>query len=225
MLSAPADEPDLHLEPGIAEQDLRNLFGAAWPAVSSFERLLREHGETRGLIGPREVPKLWSRHLVNSAALGGFLPAQGSVADVGSGAGLPGIVLAALRPELAFHLVEPMQRRIAWLEEVVETLELGNVELHRARAADLHGRLRVDVVTARAVAEIGKLAAWCLPLLRPGGRLLALKGRSATQEVSAASRALGRLGVARTQIHAVDVLGASDPTTVVELTLGRPSRR
>ena len=197
----------------------------AWPTVSAFERLLREHGETRGLIGPRELPKLWSRHLVNSAALSGFLPAAGAVADVGSGAGLPGIVLAALRPDLAFHLVEPMQRRIAWLEEVVEALELPNVELHRARAADLHGRLRVDAVTARAVAEIGKLAAWCLPLLGPGGRLLALKGRSAADEASAASATLRRLGVVRTRIHAVDVLGTSDPTTVVELTVSRPERR
>ena len=193
--------------------------------MAAFEGLLREQGERRGLIGPREVPRLWSRHLANSAALASFLPEAGSVADVGSGAGLPGVVLAAMRPDLAFHLVEPMQRRVDWLEEAVAALGLANVRVRRARAEELHGELEVSVVTARAVAETGKLASWCLPLLEPGGRLLALKGRSAGAEVAAAARALSRLGAAGSELHEVDVLGDGDLTTVVVVTAGRSPRR
>src|SRR5699024_11632078 len=132
----------------------REILGLAWGGAAHFAELLAEEGELRGLIGPRELPKLWTRHVLNSAAVAQFLPEEGSLADVGSGAGLPGVVLALMRPEIEVHLVEPMQRRVEWLLEVVEELDLDNVTVHQVRAEELHGRLRVDVVTARAVAAV-----------------------------------------------------------------------
>ncbi len=132
---------------------------------------------TRGLLGPREADRLWERHLVNSAAAAAALPtAGGLLADVGSGAGLPGIPLAILRPDLTVRLVEPLLRRATFLTEVVAALGLANVEVVRARAEDLHGAWTAATVTARAVAPLDRLAGWCLPLVAPGGSLLALKG-------------------------------------------------
>lgn len=191
------------------------LFGDAWPRVARYTEYLAEHGEERGLIGPREVPRLWSRHIVNSAAVAEFLPASGSVADVGSGAGLPGTVLAAMRPDLRFHLIEPMRRRADWLREVSAWVPLPNAVVHQARAEDVRG-LAVDVVTARAVAPLERLAGWSLPLLRVGGRLVLLKGRRAADEVSAASADLTWLGVGEVRVHEVDLLGSEDVTYVVE---------
>ena len=202
---------------GLSQRALRTFFGESFEGVQRFHDLLQDEGETRGLIGPREVPRLWTRHLLNSAALAGYLPEVGSVADVGSGAGLPGVVLALMRTGLHFHLVEPMQRRIAWLSEVVTELGLTNVTLHHDRAEALRDHLRVDAVTARAVAPLPKLAAWTLPLVRPGGRLVVLKGRQAAGEVDAATPLLRRLGVLRVDLHEVDPLGTGEPTVVVEL--------
>ncbi len=191
------------------------FFGDAWPCVERFAELLARQGELRGFIGPRELPRLWSRHIMNSAALGPYLPTAGSIADVGSGAGLPGIVLAAMRPDLHVHLIEPMQRRAEWLREVTADLALVNVTVHQARAEDVRG-LVVDAVTARAVAPLEKLARWSLPLVRPGGRLVVLKGRTAEDEVRGAQAALRDLGVARIDVHAADPLGTGDLTFVVE---------
>jgi 16S rRNA (guanine527-N7)-methyltransferase len=204
----------------LSAEKLEEFFGSSWQQAARFHALLREQGEQRGLIGPREVSRIWTRHILNSAALTRFLPAAGAVADIGTGAGLPGVVVAVVRPDLDVHLIEPMQRRIVWLEEVVVELDLRNVTLHTARAEELHGVLRVDVATARAVAPLGRLAGWSLPLVRPGGRLVALKGRRAAEEIAGAEKTLGRLGVVRTETHEVDPMGLGDPTTVVELTVG-----
>lgn len=204
-------------ESGLSERALRTFFGESFEGVRRFHDLLQDHGEARGLIGPREVPRLWKRHLLNSAALAGYLPDVGSIADVGSGAGLPGVVLALMRPGLRFHLVEPMQRRVAWLSEVVTELGLTNVTVHLERAEALRDRLQVDAVTARAVAPLPKLAAWSLPLVRAGGRLVVLKGRQAPREVDAARPMLRRLGVLRVDLHEVDPLGMGEPTVVVEI--------
>ncbi|UFU06531.1 16S rRNA (guanine(527)-N(7))-methyltransferase RsmG [Ruania halotolerans] len=195
----------------------RAVLGLAWGGVARFAEMLADQGELRGLIGPRELPRLWTRHVVNSAAVAQFLPAEGSVADVGSGAGLPGVVLALMRPELDVHLIEPMERRITWLSEVVEELDLDNVQLHHGRAEELHGRLKVSVATARAVAALDKLARMTLPLVEPGGRLLAQKGRRAAEEVSRADSVLRQLGGANVRIHEVDLLGDGDVTRVVEV--------
>lgn len=159
-----------------------------------YAELLAGAGTQRGLLGPREVPRLWERHLLNCAVVQEAVPPGVSVADVGSGAGLPGIVIALLRADVSMTLVEPLLRRSRFLDEVVSDLGLGNVKVVRARAEELHGELTVDVAIARAVAPLDKLARWCLPLLRPGGTLLALKGESAAVELARTRAAVVRAG-------------------------------
>lgn len=194
----------------------REILGLGWGGAAHFADLLAQEGELRGLIGPREVPKLWTRHVLNSAAVAPLLPTEGSLADVGSGAGLPGVVLALMRPELDVHLIEPMQRRVEWLAEVIDELDLDNVTVHQVRAEELHGRLTVDAVTARAVAALDKLGRFCLPLVAPGGSLLALKGRRAQEEVAKADRVLRKLGVVEVTVHEFDMLADGEVTRVVQ---------
>ncbi|WP_034284539.1 16S rRNA (guanine(527)-N(7))-methyltransferase RsmG [Schaalia suimastitidis] len=202
------------IEPEIPTQAVRDLFGVAFGQVEEFARLLEDEGELRGLIGPRELPRLWSRHLVNSAAILGFLPKKGQVLDIGSGAGFPGIVAAIARPNLDFHLAEPMQRRCEWLYDVVDHLGLDNVTIHQARAEELRGKGKADVVTARAVANMSKLIRMTSKLIAPGGSLVALKGRRAPIEVEEASIELKRhhLGAA---IHEVPSVMEDEATFVV----------
>ena len=172
------------------------VFGDALPGIQAYAQLLRTEGIPRGILGPREADRLWDRHLLNCAVVAPALATGASVADVGSGAGLPGVVLALIRPDLSVRLVEPLLRRAVFLEEAVEQLGLRGVEVVRSRAEDLHGRWTTDVVTARAVAPLTRLAAWCLPLVRPGGTLLALKGQRAQAELTAAAAGLPALGAA-----------------------------
>ncbi|HVW43764.1 MAG TPA: 16S rRNA (guanine(527)-N(7))-methyltransferase RsmG, partial [Amycolatopsis sp.] len=172
------------------------MFGDRLDGAVRYAELLREHGVERGLIGPREVDRLWDRHLLNSAVIAECIPRGATVVDVGSGAGLPGIPLALARPDLEIALVEPMARRVEWLDEVVYELALG-VTVVRGRAEERAIRRRlglVDVVTARAVAPLARLAGWCLPLLREGGMMLALKGVSAREEVARDAVAVARSG-------------------------------
>jgi len=190
--------------------------GDAYPAVRRFGELLADQGVLRGLVGPREVPRLWERHLLNSAAVAAELPA-GVVADVGSGAGLPGVVIAAMRPDVHMVLVEPMERRCVWLSEVVAELGL-EAEVRRARSEELHGRLLVDGVTARAVAALDKLAGWTLPLLREGGVLVALKGDRADDELVAASVEIERLGGDAGEVREVGSVAGVPTTRVVRVT-------
>jgi len=174
------------------DEAARRVFGLGFPAVDEFARLLGEEGEIRGVIGPHELPRLWSRHLVNSAAVLDFLPPKGEVLDIGSGAGFPGVIIAACRPQLHVTLAEPMERRCDWLADVVEDLGLDNVQILRARAEDLRGKVRGDVVTARAVATMPKLVRMTTRLIAPGGALVALKGRRAADEVEEADAELRR---------------------------------
>jgi 16S rRNA (guanine527-N7)-methyltransferase len=176
--------------------------------------LLTSAGVERGLIGPREVPRIWERHILNCAVVAPRVPQGATVADVGSGAGLPGLVWAIARPDLHVTLIEPLLRRTVFLDETLDTLGLEQVTVLRARAEDVHDRF--DVVTARAVAPLEKLARWCLPLVRPGGVLLALKGRTAEEEVASSRVSLHKMG-------ATDIVVSSHgdlqvPTTVVEVT-------
>jgi len=167
------------------------------PLAERYAELLATEGVVRGLIGPREAPRLWERHLLNCAVLAELVPPAASVADVGSGAGLPGVVLAIARTDLRVTLVEPLLRRTRFLDEVVEALGLQEqVEVVRARAEELAATRTFDVVTARAVAPLDRLARWCLPLVDPGGELVAMKGASARAEVEAAMPALTALGCA-----------------------------
>ena len=194
---------------------VRELFGLSWAPAEHFANMLAEEGELRGLIGPRELPRLWSRHLVNSAAVVPFIPEGAAVADVGSGAGFPGVVVALLRPDLDVHLIETMERRVAWLSDVVEELGLDNVTVVQARAEELHGKASFDVVTARAVAAMDKLARWTMPLVKSGGRLLALKGQRAEEEIESAKYVLRKFGAAQVRVEQVRAIPDGEATTVV----------
>jgi len=183
--------------------------------LEQYAALLAAEGVLRGLIGPREVPRLWDRHLVNCALLGPLLPADAAVADLGSGAGLPGLVLAIVRPDCAVTLIEPMARRTTFLEEAAGALGLDRVEVVRGRAEDWSRPERFDVVTARALAPLPRLLRWGLPLVEPGGALLAMKGSSAADEIAAAAPELAAAGASAEVLHPA-VEGAS-PTTVVRV--------
>lgn len=196
---------------------LGQVFGSGLDAVTRYHELLRQEGVLRGLIGPREVSRLWERHLANSAAVVPFLPEQGDIVDVGSGAGLPGIVVSILRPQAQVILIEPMERRTAWLMHVVAELELENVDIRRGRADEYHGAFQADAVTSRAVAPLEKLARWTFPLIRKGGELAVLKGRSAEDEIEAAAKVLRKYGAAAAVAEAPTLPGL-EPTRVVVAT-------
>lgn len=201
-----------HLRP-LAER----LFGDRLPLAQRYTDMLAEHGEERGLIGPREVERLWERHILNSALLVDALgPGVRTLADVGSGAGLPGVLVAIARPDIDVTLIETMQRRTIWLDEVNEALDLG-MSVHRARAEELHGTHTFDVVTARAVAALDKLSRWTLPLVREGGELVALKGSSASLEIEKATKVLRKLGGVDPQIEKYGEGDVEIPTTVVRV--------
>lgn len=188
------------------------------PSAHRFVEILADTGVSHGLIGPREVPRLWERHLLNCAVIEDAFPAGAKLIDVGSGAGLPGVALAIARPDLDIHLVEPMQRRTDWLTATVTDLSLDNVTVHRGRAEELVGVVSAPWVTARAVARIAKLARWCVPLLDGRGTLVAMKGRSAQEELDADRRDLTKLGLVDAAIteHGAAVL--EEPTLTLDLT-------
>lgn len=169
--------------------------------VERYAGLLAGAGVDRGLIGPREVPRLWDRHVLNSAVLSEWVPPRVEVCDIGSGAGLPGLVLALARPDVRVTLVEPLLRRTTFLEEVVTDLGLGDqVEVVRARAEELHGQRRFDVVTSRAVAPLERLLGWSMPLVSPNGALVAMKGSSVAEEVERTRDELQAWGCADPEI-------------------------
>lgn len=181
------------------------VFASCLPLAGRYWQWLAGPGVTRGLIGPREVDRLWDRHLVNCSVLSDFLPSRGPVVDLGSGAGLPGLVLALLRRDLSFVLVEPMQRRIDFLQEVIADLGLSGVETFRGRAQEYakgHPGQAAAVV-ARAVTALDRLVDWSAPLLAEDGVLLALKGSSAATEVETARSALGQAGLSVEKPHPV----------------------
>jgi 16S rRNA (guanine527-N7)-methyltransferase len=201
------------------------IFGPSLPAAERYAGLLADAGVERGLIGPAEAGRVWDRHLLNCAAIAGLVRARGSLADIGSGAGLPGIVLALLKPGVQVTLVESMARRVSFLEECVDELGLTNVVIVRGRAEDLAGHLAVDVVTARAVAPLEKLAGLCLGLLKPGGLALAMKGASAGAELARARPVLAGLGVRDARVVEVGSGdGAAAATVVMFSAGGRPGR-
>ncbi len=199
------------------------VFGAAIDRAVSYVRLLATDGVVRGLIGPREVPRLWERHVLNCALVAELVPAGSRLVDVGSGAGLPGVPIALVRPDVQVALLEPLARRVAFLAECRERLGLASVTVQRGRAeepavvAALGG---ADVVAARAVAPLDRLAGWCLPLLRPGGLLLAVKGEAAAAELAAARPTLARLGVADVEIVDIGASVVSPATRVVVVKRG-----
>ena len=208
----------------LVEQRLRARYPEAEHLLDRYAELLATDGVVRGLIGPREVARLWSRHLANCAVLEELVPAGSLVADVGSGAGLPGLPLALVRPDLRVVLVEPLLRRATFLGEAVTALGLDDrVEVVRGRAEDQ--TLAVDVVTARAVAPLDRLAGWTLPLARVGGILLALKGDGAADEVAASAAALERLGGGQIELLTCGIGVVEPPTTVVKVVRRTAGRR
>ena len=196
------------------------VFGDRLPLAVRYAELLAGPGREQGVIGPRELPRLWERHLMNSAVIGEVLPADAGVVDVGSGAGLPGLPLALARPDLVVTLLEPMARRVAWLEAVVAELGVP-VTVVRGRAEERETRRRCgesDVVTARAVAPLGRLVAWTLPLVRPGGVLAAMKGASAADEVTRDAKAVRLAGGGDVEVVECGVGDAATHVVVVHRT-------
>ena len=206
------------------------VFGPALPQAVEFASLLATDGVERGLLGPREVPRLWERHLLNCAVVAELVPDGAEVVDVGSGAGLPGLVLALLRPAGRMTLLEPMLRRTVFLEECVERLDLPHVTIRRGRAEDLAGTIRADVATSRAVAPLDRLIPLSVGVLRPGGTVLAIKGRDAAAELGRAEPVLRRLGVRSADVVQAGQGIVEPPATVVRILTGetghkRPRRK
>lgn len=201
------------------------IFGDRLPLAERYAELLAGSGVIRGLLGPRETPRLWVRHILNCAVITELIDSGSSVVDVGSGAGLPGLVIAIRRPDLTVTLVEPLLRRVRWLDEVVQELELSNVTVARGRAEGLWDDIPpADVVTSRAVSALANLAVWSVPLVRPGGWWLPMKGETVAEEIDRSRELLASVGV--TNIDVVECgLGVLDePTTVARLSVGTPHR-
>lgn len=184
---------------------LAEFAGAAVDKLRQFAADLTERGELLGLIGPQELPRLWTRHIVNSALLAPLLRENGSLADIGTGGGFPGIVLAAMRSDVRVRMIEPMERRCAWLQEQVTALGLENAEVLRGRAEEFHDAFTVDQVTARAVTALRKLVPLTAPLLEDGGEMLFLKGTGVQGEIENAKKALAKYKVWE---YVVETLGS-----------------
>ena len=205
---------ELEQEPAAAAQ----IFGDRVDLARQFTTALAEHGEERGLIGPLELPRLWSRHILNSAVIAPLF-SPGRVGDVGSGAGLPGLVLAIARPDVEWVLIEPMERRVAWLTEQVGELGLENVEVERTRAEDWRFGPVLDAVTARAVSALRTLVPITAPLIHDGGELILLKGASAANEIEAAEKQLRKFRVTNARVEMVGEGLLAEPSRVVRATV------
>ncbi|NED98696.1 16S rRNA (guanine(527)-N(7))-methyltransferase RsmG [Phytoactinopolyspora halotolerans] len=194
------------------------VFGPRLQVARRYVEWLGTAGIERGLVGPREADRLWERHVLNCAVVGDLIDEGERVCDVGSGAGLPGVALAIARPDLDVVLLEPMQRRVDFLEETVERLGLPGVTVVRGRGGEFRPDVPFDVTTARAVAKMGRLAEWSAGLLRPGGRLLALKGESVYEELRREAKVLRRHGMSSWTVESVggDVVS---PATVVAVVM------
>lgn len=190
---------ELEIEPAAAAA----LFGDRIDVARQFTADLAREGETRGLIGPLELPRLWTRHVLNSALVAPLLR-PGRVGDIGTGAGLPGLVVAIARPDVDFVLIEPMERRVDWLNQEVEALGLTNVEVLRARAEEAVGIEPLTQVTARAVSALSKLIPITVPLLAEGGELVFMKGEKVTDEMTAAQKVIRKHRLADVR---VEILG------------------
>ncbi|MGE3286425.1 MAG: 16S rRNA (guanine(527)-N(7))-methyltransferase RsmG [Pseudonocardia sp.] len=214
------------------EHPASTVFGERLGLAQRYAEHLATTGVERGLIGPREAERIWDRHVLNCAVVAELVPDGARVVDIGSGAGLPGIPLALARPDLQIVLVEPLARRVEWLVEVLEDLDL-DVRVERGRAEEAAVRRRwegADVATARAVAPLARLAGWALPLLRPEGTLLAVKGASAPAEVERDTAAVLRVGGRTPRVVRCGTGLVDPPSTVVVVEkqgrpTGRPARR
>ncbi|MEW1820997.1 16S rRNA (guanine(527)-N(7))-methyltransferase RsmG [Arthrobacter sp. NPDC080031] len=205
-------------------QAAEKIFGDRLGLAQRYVEHLATSGTERGLIGPREVPRLWSRHVLNCAVIESVIAHGSHVADVGSGAGLPGLCLAIARPDLELTLIEPLERRVIWLQEVVDDLGLGNVTVMRTRAELAVGMVDADVVTARAVSALSKLAGLTIPLLNGKGEVVAIKGRSAAEEIEQAAKVIRRLGGVETSVVVCGQELLEEPTTVVRIVVNKQGK-
>ena len=205
--------PEYEAEPAQAAQ----VFGDQLALARQFTANLAQYGEDLGLIGPLELPRLWSRHILNCGIVAPLL--HGRVGDVGSGAGLPGLVLAIARPDVEFVLIEPMERRTAWLNDQVDALGLKNVTVVRDRAEDVRRDVLLDQVTARAVSALKKLIPMTAPLVRPGGELVLMKGAGAAAEIEAASKQIRAFKLTNVEVLTLGEGVLDDVTRVVRATV------
>jgi len=204
-------------EPELEPAQAAAVFGDRIDLARGYAAALVRDSDLLGLLGPREMPRLWSRHIQNSAGVAELVAPGKTVCDIGSGAGLPGIPMAIVLPDTRFTLIEPMERRSDWLISVVEELGLKNVEVLRARAEEVGEAF--DIATARAVSALPKLLRLCVPLVRHGGEILALKGSKASEEIEDAKRIQKKMGISSFEIvHAGDGL-LTEPTLVVRTKL------
>ncbi|MEY2737920.1 MAG: hypothetical protein RL683_1038 [Actinomycetota bacterium] len=193
------------------------IFGDRIELARGYAAALVRDGDLLGLLGPRELPRLWTRHILNSAVVAELIPEGKTVADIGSGAGLPGIPLAIARPNNHFTLIEPMERRSDWLREIVQELGLTNVNVLRARAEEVGDVF--DIATARAVSALPKLLRLAVPMVRHGGEVLALKGSKAADEILDAKKLQKKLGISGFEIVSTGTKLLAEPTVVVRTTL------
>lgn len=196
------------------------IFGDNLEKAIAYHESLATDGSVRGFIGPREVPRLWDRHILNCGVIGEAMDEGISVADIGSGAGLPGIPLAIARPDLNITLIEPLLKRSVYLNEVKEALNLDNVTVVRGRAEEKVVRKQVglvDIVTSRAVAPLGKLATWSLPLVKIGGRMVAMKGSSVEEEIERDAKEIRKAGDTDIKVYTVGEALLSEPTTLISI--------
>ncbi|KRE94158.1 16S rRNA (guanine(527)-N(7))-methyltransferase RsmG [Nocardioides sp. Soil774] len=219
-----SDDVSRETAPSVPPLARRVFTSERLPLAVRYTELLATEGVVRGLIGPREAPRLWDRHILNSAVLAEAVPADASVCDIGTGAGLPGLVLAIARPDVRITLVEPLLRRTTFLSEVVDELGLTHVTVRRGRAEDLHGVETFDVVTSRAVAPLERLLGWSMPLVAPTGAMVAMKGQSATEEIAGAGSLLGWWRCATPEVLELGVGIVSPPTTAVRVSWADPSQ-
>ncbi|PCC32094.1 16S rRNA (guanine(527)-N(7))-methyltransferase RsmG [Glutamicibacter sp. BW77] len=196
------------------------IFGDRLDLAKRYVTHLATSGIERGLLGPREVPRLWSRHVLNCAIIESFMEQDAEVADVGSGAGLPGLCLAIARPDLKLTLIEPLERRCIWLTEVIDDLGLDNVTVMRGRAEQMVETINARYVTARAVSALSNLAGLTIPLLHGKGDLIAIKGRSAAEEIDKAQKVIRKLGGTKTEVLTVGEDILEEVTTVVRIKVG-----
>jgi 16S rRNA (guanine527-N7)-methyltransferase len=204
---------EVELEPASAVE----IFGAGIDKARAYAAALVRDGDELGLLGPREMPKLWTRHILNSAVVAELVEPGKKVADVGSGAGLPGIPMAIAQPEATFVLIEPMERRSKWLQEQVDALGLTNVRVHRARAEEVGEAF--DIVTARAVSALPKLLRMTVPLTRDGGEIIALKGSKAADEIEESKKLQKKLKISGFEILHTGAKFLAEPTLVVRTKL------
>ena len=229
VAAAPAaigDDVSRETSPAVLEDEpeiAATLFGDTIAGARQFAAALAEQGEERGLIGPLELPRLWTRHILNSVIMAPLLR-PGRVGDVGSGAGLPGLVLAIARPDVQFVLIEPMERRIAWLNEQVDELGLENVDVVRARAEDAKSSGGLDQVTARAVSALRTLLPLTAPLARRGGELVLMKGINAQAEIQAAEKQIRRFKLSDVRVEVLGTGVLEEETRVVRATVDRDER-